>query len=36
MIERIKDYNKLKDECIEWIRKWFYENGNGCNAIIGL
>lgn len=36
MKERITDYKRLKDECIESIRQWFYENGNGCNAVIGL
>ena len=35
-MERIKDYKKLKDECINWIREWFNENGKGCNAIIGI
>lgn len=35
-MERIKDYNKLKDECVEWLRKWFDENGKGCNAVIGI
>ena len=35
-MERIKDYKKLKDECINWIRNWFEENGKGCNAIIGI
>lgn len=27
---------KVKNECVEWIRNWFKENGNGCNAIIGI
>lgn len=35
-MERIKDYKKLKEEAIEWLRKWFDENGKGCNAIVGL
>ena len=35
-MERIKDYKKLKDECIKWIRDWFEENGKGCNAVIGI
>lgn len=26
----------VKEECVEWIRNWFDENGNGCNAIIGI
>lgn len=24
------------ERCIEWIRKWFKDNGNNCNAIIGM
>jgi len=36
MKERIKDYKKLKDECINWIRNWFEKNGKGCNAVIGI
>ena len=24
------------EQCIEWIRNWFKENGNNCNAIIGI
>lgn len=27
---------KAKDECVQWIRDWFKENGEGCNAIIGI
>ena len=30
------DIKKVKTELIEWIKNWFEENGNGCNAIIGL
>lgn len=26
----------LKDECVEWIRNWFAENGPDCNAIVGI
>ena len=22
--------------CIEWIRKFFEENGKGCNAVLGI
>lgn len=35
-MERIKNYTKLKYECIQWLRKWFEENGKGCNAVIGI
>ena len=30
------DAKKVKDQCVEWIRKFFDENGPGCNAIVGI
>ena len=27
---------KVKDECVNWIRNFFEENGKGCNAVIGI
>lgn len=27
---------KVKDQCVRWIRDWFIANGNGCNAVIGI
>lgn len=30
------DVKKVKDECVDWIRKFFEENGKGCNAIVGI
>lgn len=30
------DAKKVKDDCIEWIKKFFEENGKGCNAVIGI
>lgn len=27
---------EVKDKCVEWIRKFFEENGKGCNAIVGI
>lgn len=30
------DSMKLKDQCVEWIRNWFEENGSGCKAVIGI
>lgn len=30
------DATRVKNECVEWIRRWFAENGEGCNAIIGI
>ena len=30
------DAEKTKNEIVEWIRKFFEENGSGCNAIVGI
>ena len=30
------DAKKIKDQCVEWIRQFFEENGKGCNAVIGI
>ena len=30
------DALKVKNECVEWIRKFFEENGKGCNAVVGI
>lgn len=27
---------KVKNECVEWIRNFFEENGKGCNAVVGI
>lgn len=27
---------KVKDDCVQWIRDWFEENGNDCNCIVGI
>ena len=27
---------KVKNECVQWIRSFFEENGKGCNAVIGI
>ena len=27
---------KVKNECVEWIKEFFEENGNGCNAVVGI
>ena len=27
---------KVKEDCVQWIREWFADNGEKCNAIIGL
>lgn len=30
------DVEKATNGCIEWIRNWFENNGNGCNAVLGI
>ncbi len=30
------DAVKIKNECVEWIKNFFEENGKGCNAVIGV
>ncbi len=30
------DALKVKNECVQWIRDFFEENGKGCNAIVGI
>ena len=30
------DAKKVKDQCVEWIRKFFEENGPDCNAVVGI
>ena len=34
----MKDFNaeKTKNECVQWIRDFFEENGPGCNAVLGI
>lgn len=27
---------EMKDRIVKWIRDWFEENGNGCNAVLGI
>ena len=27
---------KVKNDCVNWIREFFEENGKGCNAVIGI
>lgn len=31
-----KDYKKIHEDIVQWIRDWFDKNGKGCNAIIGM
>lgn len=28
--------NHHLNQCVEWVRTWFEENGKGCNAVIGM
>ena len=30
------DMLKVKNDCVAWIRKFFEENGPGCNAVLGI
>ncbi len=30
------DAVSVKNQCVEWIRKFFEENGPGCNAVVGI
>ena len=30
------DFEKIKNDCVEWVRNFFEENGKGCNAIVGI
>lgn len=30
------DANRIKNECVEWIRQFFEKNGPGCNAVVGI
>lgn len=30
------DAKKIKDDLVLWTREWFAQNGNGCNAVIGI
>ncbi len=30
------DAVKVKNDCVQWIRDWFEENGPGCNVVIGI
>lgn len=30
------DAVKVKNDCVQWIREWFEENGKGCFAVIGI
>ena len=30
------DMQKIKADCIAWIREFFEKNGPGCNAVVGI
>ena len=30
------DAKRVKNQCVQWIRDWFEENGKGCNAVLGI
>ena len=27
---------KVKNDCVAWIRQFFEENGRGCSAVVGI
>ena len=27
---------KVKNDCVQWIRDFFEKNGKGCNAVVGI
>lgn len=29
------DAVKVKNDCVQWIKEWFEQNGKGCNCIVG-
>lgn len=33
---KVFNVEKAVNDCIEWIRNWFEENGKGCNAVVGI
>ncbi len=30
------DAKHAANQCVEWIKEWFEENGKGCNAVLGI
>ena len=30
------DRKKKTEECVEWLKNWFEENGKDCNAVLGI
>ncbi len=30
------DAQKIKNECVQWIKDFFEKNGQGCNAVVGI
>lgn len=30
------DWKKVKNDCVEWVRRFFEENGKGCSAVVGI
>lgn len=30
------DAVKVKNDCVNWIREFFKQNGDGCNAVVGI
>ncbi len=36
MSEYVFNAEKVKNECVAWIRDFFEQNGRGCNAVVGI
>lgn len=30
------DVQKVKNDCVKWIKNWFKENGSACNCVVGI
>ena len=30
------DAVKVKNDCVNWIREFFKQNGDGCSAVVGI
>ena len=35
-VNKMFNAQKVKDECVQWIRDFFEANGKGCNAVVGI
>lgn len=35
-MKKMFDADKVKNDCVRWIRDFFEKNGKGCNAVVGI